>query len=112
MACKIINTTNTANDDIYTTGRCSCCGVEMYIDYHYINFCPSCGATVAEVVEEEPKKPDLLPCPFCGSKPELIFRESSRKNEWIIRHICDPLALPRFESEKKAIEVWNTMVGK
>ncbi len=49
--CFCTNTTDDANDDIYTTAKCGACGVEYHVDYHHFNYCPSCGRRVADVLE-------------------------------------------------------------
>ena len=57
-------------------------------------------------------KPTLKPCPFCGSKPEML---AIKRDEWVVTCTCDTCAVnpetDSFRSEEEAVSAWNHRAG-
>ncbi len=81
--------------------------------------CVWCGKlTVVEKEEEPPTSSgsdcsDLLPCPFCGEKPDQDVRvgENSRTGKWHVIECINPNCLEVVTHEatiKEARTAWNT----
>lgn len=62
------------------------------------------------------KKPDLLPCPFCGSA-DVGFPFNDRPNRWVTCYNCEcdgpsiRIGVPIFP-EPDAVRLWNTRSEK
>jgi len=57
------------------------------------------------------KMPDLLPCPFCGDQPRSFHDKSSDYEahwSWSVVCECGGEVNHEFDTEKEAIECWNT----
>lgn len=60
---------------------------------------------------------DLKPCPFCGSKVELIiapgyFSQGLSSNGWFVKcKKCGIHQMP-YQSDHDAIEAWNRRAGE
>ena len=54
----------------------------------------------------------LKPCPFCGSKPEML---AIKRDEWVVTCTCDTCAVnpetDSFRSEEEAVSAWNHRAG-
>lgn len=52
------------------------------------------------------------PCPFCGSKPEML---AIKRDEWVVTCTCDTCAVnpetDSFRSEEEAVSAWNHRAG-
>lgn len=63
---------------------------------------------MAKIINNTQKKPEILGCPFCGSKPELkIMTTTSYCVDCDNPECSTSCSTMWFESQEDAIQIWN-----